>query len=211
MPNGVEVAWPWNSHSSTPRSLRTTFGTASFHFAGTWFSYMSGGSTMWSSMLTRIMSSICMATSLRGSGRAGEGLPLQSPSRGPVRPFLIPTSEPISSWFAGNPRGRDSRCTCRSSTPTTTCTRRVTRSRSSSRRSTRTPSATSRSTDARRSPCSVRSASTSRTRPSTSWPGPARRRSTTGRAIPTGRATATSSASRSRRSPRSASRRPAWS
>ena len=32
---------------------------------GTWFSYMSGGSIMWSSMLTRIMSSICMAGLLR--------------------------------------------------------------------------------------------------------------------------------------------------
>src|SRR5262245_43065325 len=59
MPNGVDVAWPWNHHSSTPLSLRTTFGISSSHFAGTWFSYMSGGSTMWSSMLTRIMSSIC--------------------------------------------------------------------------------------------------------------------------------------------------------
>ena len=61
MPNGVEVFCPWNSHSSTPASLRTTLGTLSFHLSGTWFSYMSGGSTMWSSMLTRIMSSICMA------------------------------------------------------------------------------------------------------------------------------------------------------
>ena len=60
MPNGVEVFSPWNTHSSTPCSLRTTLGTSSFHFAGTWFSYMSGGSIMWSSMLTRIMSSICM-------------------------------------------------------------------------------------------------------------------------------------------------------
>ena len=60
MPNGVEVASPWNTHSSVPSSLRTTLGAWSRHFAGTWFSNMSGGSTMWSSMLTRIISSICM-------------------------------------------------------------------------------------------------------------------------------------------------------
>jgi hypothetical protein len=27
IPNGVDVLWPWNTHSSTPWSLRTTFGT----------------------------------------------------------------------------------------------------------------------------------------------------------------------------------------
>ena len=61
MPNGVVVRLPWNSHSSVPSAPRTTLGTWSAHLAGTWPSYMSGGSIMWSSMLTRIMSSICMA------------------------------------------------------------------------------------------------------------------------------------------------------
>ena len=61
MPNGVEVADPAKCHSSTPVSaLRMTFGTSSCHLAGTWFLNMSGGSIMWSSMLTRIMSFICM-------------------------------------------------------------------------------------------------------------------------------------------------------
>src|SRR5690242_16465811 len=60
MPNGVDVRSPWNTHSSMPWSLRTTFGMSSSHFFGTWFLYMSGGSMKWSSMLTRIMSSICM-------------------------------------------------------------------------------------------------------------------------------------------------------
>ena len=46
MPNGVEVFCPWNSHSSTPASFRTTFGTRSRNFSGTWLSNMSGGSTM---------------------------------------------------------------------------------------------------------------------------------------------------------------------
>jgi hypothetical protein len=59
IPKGVDVADPWKCHSSTPLAFLTTFGTASCHFAGTWFLYMSGGSIMWSSMLTRIMSSIC--------------------------------------------------------------------------------------------------------------------------------------------------------
>src|SRR4051794_618287 len=69
MPNGVEEALPWNTHSSTPVSgLRTTFGTWSFHLSGTWFTNMSGGSMKWSSMLTRIMSSICMGRCCTPSG-----------------------------------------------------------------------------------------------------------------------------------------------
>ena len=62
MPNLVEVFSPLNTHSSMPSSLRTTLGMASRHLAGTWFRNMSGGSIMWSSMLTRIMSSRCMGT-----------------------------------------------------------------------------------------------------------------------------------------------------
>src|SRR3546814_3234265 len=45
IPNGVEVDAPWNTHSSAPLSLRTTFGAWSAHLAGTWFLNMSGGST----------------------------------------------------------------------------------------------------------------------------------------------------------------------
>ena len=77
MPNGVEVRWPWNTHSSTPCSLRTTLGTSSRHLAGTWFSYMSGGSMKWSSMLTRIMSSICMKCSSSSASRC-RGVALQT-------------------------------------------------------------------------------------------------------------------------------------
>src|SRR3954454_23711554 len=61
MPNAVRVFSPWKTHSSTPSALRTTLGTWSAHFAGTWFLNMSGGSIMWSSMLTRIMSFMSMA------------------------------------------------------------------------------------------------------------------------------------------------------
>ena len=42
----------------------TTLGASSSHFFGTWFSYMFGGSIMWSSMLTRIMSSRFMGVLL---------------------------------------------------------------------------------------------------------------------------------------------------
>ena len=62
MPNDVEVFSPWNTHRSIPSSL-TTLGASSSHFLGTWFSYMCGGSIMWSSMLTRIMSSMFMGCS----------------------------------------------------------------------------------------------------------------------------------------------------
>ena len=34
MPKGVEVFWPWNSHSSTPASFRTTLGTRSRYLSG---------------------------------------------------------------------------------------------------------------------------------------------------------------------------------
>ena len=56
MPKEVLVFSPWNTHWSMPSSW-TTFGASSSHFFGTWFSNMVGGSIMWSSMLTRIMSS----------------------------------------------------------------------------------------------------------------------------------------------------------
>src|SRR5262249_2286548 len=69
MPNLVAVFSPWNTHSSAPASLRTTLGASAAHFAGTWFLNMFGGSIMWSSMLTRIMSSIRMGG---GSSRHAE-------------------------------------------------------------------------------------------------------------------------------------------
>ena len=65
MPNVVDVFSPWKTHSSRPCSLRTTLGASLAHLAGTWFRYMSGGSIMWSSMLTRIMSSLRMGCSSR--------------------------------------------------------------------------------------------------------------------------------------------------
>ncbi len=56
IPNDVLVFSPWKTHWSTPSSW-TTCGASLSHRFGTWFSNMSGGSIMWSSMLTRIMSS----------------------------------------------------------------------------------------------------------------------------------------------------------
>jgi hypothetical protein len=63
IPKGVVVAWPWKCHWSTPSAFLITFGTRSWYFAGTWLANRSGGSIMWSSMLTRIISSSCMASS----------------------------------------------------------------------------------------------------------------------------------------------------
>ena len=71
MPNEVLVFSPWKTHWSMPSSC-TTLGASSAHFFGTWFSYMCGGSIMWSSMLTRIMSSMFMCVLLsRGHGVTG--------------------------------------------------------------------------------------------------------------------------------------------
>src|SRR5580700_8202575 len=62
MPKDVLVFSPWKTQRSMPSSW-TTLGASSSHFFGTWFSYMLGGSIMWSSMLTRIMSSRFMVCS----------------------------------------------------------------------------------------------------------------------------------------------------
>src|SRR6202044_2604878 len=62
MPNEVLVFSPWKTQRSMPSSC-TTLGASSSHFFGTWFSYMLGGSIMWSSILTRIMSSRFMVCS----------------------------------------------------------------------------------------------------------------------------------------------------
>ena len=51
---------PWYIHWSTPLSSVTTIGASSLYLAGTWLRNMSGGSTTWSSMLTRIRSSMFM-------------------------------------------------------------------------------------------------------------------------------------------------------
>src|SRR5580704_6490534 len=64
MPNEVLVFSPWKTQRSMPSSC-TTLGASSSHFFGTWCSYMLGGSIMWSSMLTRIMSSRFMVCSSR--------------------------------------------------------------------------------------------------------------------------------------------------
>src|SRR5438552_2981385 len=55
---------PSNTQRSMPCSLVTTFGARSRYLAGTWWSNMSGGSMTWSSMLTRIMSSVRISWSL---------------------------------------------------------------------------------------------------------------------------------------------------
>src|SRR5437660_925013 len=54
-----------NTHRSVPSGMCSIRGAMSLYFAGTWFSKRSGGSTTWSSTLTRIMSSMRMARSLR--------------------------------------------------------------------------------------------------------------------------------------------------
>ena len=48
---------PSNVQTSSPRSLWTIFGAWSLYFSGRWPSNMSGGSTTWSSTLTRMRSS----------------------------------------------------------------------------------------------------------------------------------------------------------
>src|SRR6476660_155857 len=55
------ITFPSNSQTSIP-SRWTLFGAASFHLSGRWSSNRVGGSTTWSSTLTRIMSSVRMAS-----------------------------------------------------------------------------------------------------------------------------------------------------
>src|SRR6516164_7967902 len=99
MPNEVLVFSPWNSHWSMP-SACTTLGASSSHFLGTWFSYMCGGSIMWSSMLTRIMSSKFMpdssrsfrSTHARARSNRADRQRLPAPHRrgvGPLGPVVI--------------------------------------------------------------------------------------------------------------------------
>src|SRR3954468_20156818 len=53
---------PRNAQTSVPSSLRTGFGASSAYLAGRRPSHMSGGSTTWSSTLTRMRSSISMSS-----------------------------------------------------------------------------------------------------------------------------------------------------
>src|SRR2546423_3040242 len=70
------ISLPSYSHTSVPSSLRRMWGARSRHFDGRCLSNMSGGSTTWSSTLTRIRSSICTtltilsAPVMRFEGRA---------------------------------------------------------------------------------------------------------------------------------------------
>src|SRR5580704_10509151 len=54
------ISLPSNIQTSWPSGFLTLFGAWSRHFSGTWLSNMFGGSTTWSSTLTRIMSSTFM-------------------------------------------------------------------------------------------------------------------------------------------------------
>src|SRR3954451_18679735 len=54
------ISLPSKTQTSLPSGLRMFFGALSRHLAGTWLSNMFGGSTTWSSTLTRIMSSTRM-------------------------------------------------------------------------------------------------------------------------------------------------------
>src|SRR5207253_5113582 len=54
------ISLPSYTQTSVPSARLTLLGACSFHFAGRWLSNMPGGSTTWSSTLTRIRSSSCM-------------------------------------------------------------------------------------------------------------------------------------------------------
>src|ERR1700691_2361930 len=91
MPKDVLVFSPWKTQRSMPSSW-TTFGASSSHLFGTWFSYMLGGSIMWSSMLTRIMSSrfmvcSCPDESVRTASRRAHRQCLPAPNGGGVSPL----------------------------------------------------------------------------------------------------------------------------
>ena len=58
------ICWPSKTHTSVPSALCTRRGARSFQRAGRRPSHMSGGSTTWSSTLTRIRSSIFTGSSL---------------------------------------------------------------------------------------------------------------------------------------------------
>src|SRR5271163_1529744 len=94
MPKDVLVFSPWKTQRSMPSSC-TTLGASSSHFFGTWFSYMSGGSIMWSSMLTRIMSSRFMRCSsldrsaLRTASRRAHRQCLPAPHGRRARPACL--------------------------------------------------------------------------------------------------------------------------
>src|SRR5436305_5048297 len=54
------ISLPSYTQTSVPSARLTLLGAMSFHLSGKWFSNMSGGSTTWSSTLTRIRSSSCI-------------------------------------------------------------------------------------------------------------------------------------------------------
>src|SRR5580692_10252005 len=81
MPKEVLVFSPWNTHWSIPSSW-TTRGASSAHLFGTWCSYMCGGSIMWSSIETRIMSSMFIAGPPPGSSRRPDRQRLPAAHRG---------------------------------------------------------------------------------------------------------------------------------
>src|SRR5579872_1350833 len=67
------TVWPSNTHTSSPRSLRSTRGATSAYFFGTRPSNMSGGSTTWSSTLMKIMSLTCMGPRYDAGARDAPG------------------------------------------------------------------------------------------------------------------------------------------
>src|SRR6185312_4421768 len=106
MPNEVLVFSPWNSHWSIPSSC-TTLGAASAHLFGTWFSYMCGGSIMWSSIDTRIMSSIFIAGPPPSSSRRANRQRLPAAHRGrlgPLGPAIVdlPLGEAVQHFVQGD-------------------------------------------------------------------------------------------------------------
>src|SRR5437764_10768238 len=56
------ISLPSYTHTSVPSGFLMLLGAKSFHLSGKWLSNMFGGSTTWSSTLTRIRSSSCMWT-----------------------------------------------------------------------------------------------------------------------------------------------------
>ena len=96
---------PWNIHCSTPLSSATTFGASSAYFAGTWRSNMSGGSTTWSSMLTRIMSSIRMAL-LRVLRQSGTRRSIRPPGEQDSRMDLGAVQDLMEATYGEHDRAR---------------------------------------------------------------------------------------------------------
>src|SRR4029077_3328424 len=71
-----------NFHASVPSSRCSMWGATSRYFAGRWCSNTSGGSTTWSSTLTRMRSSVRIARAYAPDMRSDTGVRYVPPSKG---------------------------------------------------------------------------------------------------------------------------------